>query len=222
MRDPDLPEYSYARRGRQAVDPAIKRMALVAGGISVAVILVALVWSGMRPGSSFGPVPVIQPPPGALRILPASPGGLTVPGANEQIMSGDSSAAPAQLAPSDAGPDLSQLDQAVSGKTSAAPAGAAVPMPPMLPPAAASIGHGPVDVQLAATTDEAGAQQVWANLIAKMPEVLQGRNPVFVPAKVHGNHIWRLRLGGFVDVPAAKMFCDTVVKNGGTCTVAAF
>jgi hypothetical protein len=94
----------------------MRRMALGAGGVSVLVILVALVWSGMKPGMVFGPPPVISAPPGPLRVVPADPGGLTVPGANEQIMSGDVSAAPPQLAPAEPQADMTQLSQAAGGQ----------------------------------------------------------------------------------------------------------
>ncbi|MBU6397494.1 MAG: SPOR domain-containing protein, partial [Rhodospirillales bacterium] len=43
----------------QRLDPAIQRMAIAAGGVSVLVILVAWVWSGVHP-YTFGPPPVIS------------------------------------------------------------------------------------------------------------------------------------------------------------------
>ena len=55
--------------------------------LSLLVIAVALLWSGVR-GTGFGPPPVITAPPGPLRVAPANPGGLTVPEANVPIMSG--------------------------------------------------------------------------------------------------------------------------------------
>ncbi len=231
-RDQDIPAYSYqARRGRPALDPAMRRMALGAGVLSVLVIGVALVWSGMRPGGGFGPVPEISAPPGPLRVAPAEPGGLTVPGANEQIMSGDNPDAPPQLAPAAQGPALAQLQQAANGglPVAAAPAQPApVPAPSAAPapdaPAASKMqaAAGQVQVQLAASVDEAGVKRAWFALKTKMPNLLGKRVPVFAAAVVDGQTIWRLRLGGFADDAAARGFCAAVVAKGEACTVAAF
>ena len=96
----------------QRLDPAIQRMAIAAGGVSVLVILVAWVWSGVHP-YTFGPPPVISPPTTPLRVVPADPGGMVVPGANIPIMSGDMDAGGApHLAPAAQVPDIAALDQA--------------------------------------------------------------------------------------------------------------
>jgi hypothetical protein len=221
-RKPEIPEYSYKTRpGRPVVDPAMRRIAFGAGGISVLVIVVALVWSGMKPGMMFGPIPVINPPPGPLRVVPADPGGLTVPGANEQIMSGAASATP-QLAPDAPGPALAQLQQAAGISAPPAPPAPppAVAPPPATAPAPAVTGT--TQVQLAATVDQAGAKAEWSKLEVKMPGLLTGQTPIFMQAVVDGQNIWRLRLGGFADVPTAKAFCAQVIAKGGGCTVAGF
>ncbi len=225
-RKPEIPEYSYKTRpGRPVVDPAMRRIAFGAGGISILVIVVALVWSGMKPGMMFGPIPVINPPPGPLRVAPADPGGLTVPGANEQIMSGQASAAP-QLAPDAPGPALAQLQQAAGITPKAAPPAAAAPAPVAAPPSPAKASPpaatGTTQVQLAATVDQAGAKAEWSKLEVKMPGLLTGQTPIFMQAVVDGQTIWRLRLGGFADVPAARAFCAQVIAKGGGCTVAGF
>ena len=112
MNDPGDGEFVYqTHRPAQPMDQAVRRIVLWAGGISVLVIVVALLWSGVR-ATGFGPPPVIQAPPGPLRVAPASPGGLVVPEADEQIMSGDTSGPPPQLAPTATLPDVAQLDQA--------------------------------------------------------------------------------------------------------------
>jgi hypothetical protein len=189
-------------------------MALGAGGVSLLVIVVALLWGGVR-ATGFGPPPVISAPPGPIRVLPSNPGGLTVPGADVQIMSGDDSNAPPQLAPAGPSPEISQLDQA------AGVVGAPVPAPAVTPPAAAP-DKGPAEVQLAATADEPGAESVWNGLKARMPDLLAGKTPEIVPAVVNGQSIWRLRLGGFAGVDDAKAFCASVKAKGVACTVAAF
>ncbi len=212
-----LPEFSYAaRRGRPAVDPALRRIAFGAGGVSVLVIIVALVWSGEKPSMGFGAPPLILAPAAPLRVAPANPGGLTVPGADQQIMSGDDSAQPPQLAPAAPAPDLAQLSQA-AGLTAPAP-----PAPAPVPAAPAPVTTGDVGVQLASASDESAAAQIWAGLAKTMPDVLGSRQPEIIPTVINGNSVWRLRLGGFADAASAQAFCATVTARGASCTVAAF
>jgi hypothetical protein len=211
--------YSSRRSGRP-VDPAIRRMALGAGGVSAFVIVVALLWSGVH-GGGFGPPPVILPPPGPLRIAPANPGGLVVPEADQQIMSGAASG-PAQLAPAAAAPDIAQLDQAAGvGVAAASPA-------PVAPAAVAPVAQagvapqsGPVEVQLAATVDQPSAQAAWQALQRKLPSLLRGRKPEIVPAVVDGQNIWRVRLSGFATSQDAQAFCMQAKTSGAECIVVA-
>jgi hypothetical protein len=222
------------RRDPTAMDPAMRRMALGAGGASLLVIVVALLWSGVR-GGGFGPPPVITAPPGPLRVAPANPGGLTVPEANVPIMSGVASVAPPQLAPVTPTPDISQLDQE---------AGIGVPPPPPVlkptpnvdlrqldqeagvaaqpPSSTATSGSGGVAVQLASIGSEAGAQEVWNVLQQKMPDLLGHRNADIVQAVVGGRTVWRVRVGGFADLTAARGFCASVQARHAACTVASF
>jgi SPOR domain len=230
--EPEEDGFVYrTRRDPAAMDPAMRRMVLGAGGVSLLVIVVALLWGGVR-GTGFGPPPVITAPPGPLRIVPANPGGLTVPEANVPIMSGVAPVAPPQLAPGPPTPDISQLDQE---------AGIGVP-PPALKPApsvdltqldqeagvapphspTATNGSFDVAVQLAATGSEAGAQAVWNALERKMPNLLGHRTADIIPAVVRGQTVWRLRLGGFANLAAARDFCASVQAQGAACTVASF
>jgi hypothetical protein len=226
LRDPDteIPEFSYrTRRQTASFDPAMRRIALGAGGIATLVIVVALVWSGMKPGMGFGPPPVITAPPGPLRVVPANPGGITVPEADEQIMSGDSSNAPAQLAPDGTSPDLSAFQPPPPAPP--APAAAASPAPATAA-AAPAVPAAPVNsniqVQLAADVDPQGPKASWRALNAKMPQLFAGHSPVYSHANVAGVEFWRLRTGGFTDIAAAKQFCAAVKAEGAACTVAAF
>jgi hypothetical protein len=77
-------------------------------------------------------------------------------------------------------------------------------------------------VQLAATVDEAGAKKAWSQLQVKMPGLLAGRAPIFMPAVVDGENIWRLRVGGFADDASAQAYCAQVIAAGGGCAVAGF
>jgi cell division septation protein DedD len=146
--DLDIPPYASQHLRARRIDPATKRIALIAALLAALVVVVALVWSGVHTG--FGPPPVIKPPPGPMRTVPENPGGLQVPGANEQIMSGAQSTAPPSLAPPASAPDLTKLQnemarhQAARHPVHAAPA---IPAPPVntaaraslpLPPPAAS------------------------------------------------------------------------------------
>ncbi len=233
--------YGAHRTARQT-DPAFRRMVLGAGGVSVVVIGVALLWGGVR-GTSFGPPPEVHAPPGPLRVAPANPGGLVVPEANVPIMSGDVSAAPPELAPTQVAPDITQLDQAAgvgvpapAPVTAAAPAvapnavapGTAAPVSAPVPanpasaaPVASALGR-PVAVQLAATADEPGAETEWRRLQHRMPALLGSRTPDIVPAVVGGQSVWRLRLSGFASIDAAQDFCAQVKAQGAACTVATF
>ena len=232
------------RRDSGAMDPAVRRMALGAGGVSLLVIVVALLWSGVR-GTGFGPPPVVTAPPGPLRVAPVNPGGLVVPEANVPIMSGVTSIAPPQLAPGAPPPDIAQLDQqagmgappppvlqtaptpditqldqeaGIGASHSSAPPPA--PAPATAPPA--QPGAGDFGVQLAATGSEAGAHAVWNALKLKMPDLLGRRDPEIVPAVVGGQTVWRLRLNGFADLDAARAFCAAIHAQGAACTVASF
>ena len=209
--------YSSRRSGRP-VDPAIRRIVLGAGGVSAVVIVVALLWSGVH-GGGFGPPPVILPPPGPLRIAPANPGGLVVPEADQQIMSGAASG-PAQLAPAAAAPDIAQLDQAAGvGVAPASPAPVAPAVAAPVGPAGAAPQSGPVEVQLAATADQPSAQAAWQALQRKLPSLLRGKKPEIVPAVVDGQNIWRVRLSGFATSQDAQAFCTQVVAGGAECMV---
>jgi SPOR domain len=227
--EPEEEGFVYRTRRDSGMDPAMRRMALGAGGLSVLVIAVALLWSGVR-GTGFGPPPVITAPPGPLRVAPANPGGLTVPEANVPIMSGVASVAPPQLAPSQASPDVSQLDQE---------AGIGVPPPPPVlksgpsvdlsqldqaagVSAAAPAASNGVAVQLASIGSQPGAQEIWSVLQQKMPDLLGHRSADIVPAVVNGQTVWRLRVGGFADLAAAKDFCATLRARHAACIVASF
>ncbi len=210
-------EFVYrARRYSEPVDPAVKRIVLGAGGISVLVIAVALFWGGVR-GAGFGPPPVILPPSTPLRVAPADPGGLTVPEANVPIMSGDDVAAPASLSPAPAAPDITQLDQS-AGLTPPTPSAPPAPMPTAPSGSAAPVSPAPV-VQLAAMSDEPSALAFWNKLQAKLPDALAGKSPAILPAVVNGQSVWLLQLGGFATPAAAQAFCATLTAKGAACMV---
>ncbi|MDE2240839.1 MAG: hypothetical protein KGJ73_13040, partial [Rhodospirillales bacterium] len=203
--------YRPHRSKGQRLDPAIQRMAIAAAGISVLVILVAWIWSGIHP-YTFGPPPVISPPDIPLRVVPADPGGMVVPEANVPIMSGEmrDDGTP-HLASAGPAPDIAALDQAAGltppGASTQAPAppaqqsvasASAVPVPATdepqsVTPAAsqaprpgstatsAAAAENMTSVQLAATSSEDGVLGIWVKLRQKFPDLMKGRQPEIIP-----------------------------------------
>lgn len=150
--DIDIPPYASPRLRSRSPDRATWRMTGVAGGIGLGVIVLALVWSGVHTG--LGPPPVIRPPAGPMRTAPVNPGGLQVPGAHEQIMSGTVASGPPQLAPLPAPPDFSRLDRAANELKQAEG------RPAPAPPASASASAESVAAGNAATGNAAPAEAV--------------------------------------------------------------
>lgn len=94
------------QRHASGVDPDLKRMALMAGGIGV--VLVAVIGGWQLLGEPGRAVPVIEAPAGPIRVKPDNPGGMQVVGAEEQELApgADQSAA---LAPPPETPALAAL-----------------------------------------------------------------------------------------------------------------
>jgi hypothetical protein len=223
--------YQPQRARGQRLDPAISRIALAAGGVTLLIIIAAVAWSGFHAGS-FGPPPIINPPDMPLRVAPASPGGLVVPGADVPIMSGqaDSNSAP-QLAPQGQVPDVAQLDQAAGLNQPPPPPPVAAPATPAATPAAVVAPAVPAaipaatqnfsgQVQLAATADEGGAEAAWTDAQKKAPDLLGSKTPIILPAVVNGQSVWRVRLSGFASAGNAQAFCAQLTAKGAACMVA--
>ncbi len=111
------PAYRVPRAGR--MDPATKRLAVIAAGLGGALFVVVGAWSTLG-GEHSGPVPVIAPPAGPLRVRPDNPGGLKV--ANDTILSGRlSDAGGDKLAPGPEAPDPQGLTEPPAPAEPAAP-----------------------------------------------------------------------------------------------------
>jgi SPOR domain len=80
----------------------------------------------------------------------------------------------------------------------------------------------PAMVQLAALTTEQAAREQWQQLVKRMPELLNGRQPTLSRFERDGRTFWRLRTAGFTDVAQAKTFCEHVRAKGGGCSIADF
>jgi hypothetical protein len=135
------PGYRVARRAG-GLDPATKRLATIAAGIGGALVVLVGIWS-MVGGNSTG-VPVVQAPPGPMRVKPANPGGMKVAGANEQILGGGSARGQPALAPPPETPDLQALQNAPAASPAkvAATEDAAAPPPVASAPAPAIAANG--------------------------------------------------------------------------------
>lgn len=96
------PTYRIPRRSR-GMDPATKRLALIAGGLGSTLLLVIGGWTAL--GHHTGAVPVVQADSRPIRVKPDNPGGMQVAGANEDILSGDPDTNSGKLAPPPETPD---------------------------------------------------------------------------------------------------------------------
>ncbi len=235
------PSYRVPRRV-SAMDANTKRLALIAGGIGAALLLLVGAWS--LAGHRAGGVPVIEADSRPLRVKPANAGGLQVAGQDESILGGSQSDAHAALAPPAEAPApqalKAQEQQAAAPATTPAPAPPAPPQVASPPPAAAAAPapkpvappvkpaqiaptHAPTlsgaQVQLAAVMSEQAAMSEWQRLAHKFPDLLGGRKPAVTRTERDGKTYWRLRTGGFTDTAQAASFCEQVKAKGAGCEV---
>lgn len=148
------PRLDDGRRGRAAMDPTTRHLALIASGIGL--LLVVLIGGWMLSGRHPGSIPVIASPPGPIRLKPVDPGGMQAMGA--QAPPAVSGKGGETLAPKSetARPDAlqAQLDAARrdgsghdgGGQTAPAPTSPPRPMsqtPPAPRPAPPQVPHAP-------------------------------------------------------------------------------
>lgn len=235
---------SYRVPHHGGMDPATRRLAVIAGVLGAALFAVIGAWSMF--GAPSGTVPVIAPPPGPVRVKPANPGGLKITNPLAAFTADTSDPADAKLAPAPQTPDPSALlpkPPAAPVQAAAAPAVAPAAVPtaaPVATPGSASrpappsslaasqSSHaqaavpGGVQVQLAALETRARAEAEWHLLARKAGTLLDGRAPSYSRAVVNGRTWWRIRLGGFTDAAAARVFCGRMHATGAACSVARF
>ncbi len=96
------PTYRVPRHSR-GMDPATRKLALIAAGIGGTLLVVVGGWT-MLSHRSHG-VPVVQADSSPLRVKPANPGGLQVAGAGNEIFSGGNDTDVEKLAPPAETPD---------------------------------------------------------------------------------------------------------------------
>ena len=77
-------------------------------------------------------------------------------------------------------------------------------------------------VQLAALDTEPAAHAEWSHLSHQAPSLLDERTPVIVRVPRGDKAFFRLRVGGFVSLADAHLFCGKAKASGIACTVAEF
>lgn len=235
-------------RRRTGLDPATKKLALIALGVAGVAVLGIGIFSAS--GHRGGEVPVIQADSRPLRVKPENPGGMQVAGSNDEILSGDAASTSSQLAPPPETPAPNVLrarqqaqaqvqaqahTQAPSRPASVAPAPVEADPAPVVavekPPAPTrAAAHAPAPsgsgkgtlVQLAALSSEDAARAAWVRLSKRLPELLDGRHPSVSRTEVGGKVYWRLRTGGFSGTAQATSFCEQARAKGAACAVASF
>jgi hypothetical protein len=239
------PTYRVPRR-RHGMDPGTRRLALIAGSLGIALVAVVGGWELV--GHRSTTVPVVQADNRPVRVKPDNPGGMQVAGANEDILSGATESSTGKLAPPPEAPAPQALraPPPAAAPPIAAPAPAPAPAPAMASPptpaaapskpvavakpaepavekrpAVAPSGNGAL-VQLAAVRTEDAAKSEWERLSKRFPELLGSHRPAFSKTEHDGRTLWRVRTGGFVDIPQAASFCEKVRAKGAACSVADF
>ena len=108
------PTYRVARS--RGMDPATRRLALTAAVLGGAFLAVVGAWSlvghrhhgtDIRIGTNE--VPVIEPPPGPMRLRPTNPGGMQLSAAEQDLFGGTGDGGQEKLAPAPETPDPAAL-----------------------------------------------------------------------------------------------------------------
>ncbi len=235
--DLDIPTPTYrVPRRRRGMDPGTRRLAIIAGGLGGALVLLVGGWSLL--GHRSTGIPVIEADSSPLRVKPANPGGMNVAGSNDEILSGDADGATGKLAPGSETPAPQDIKPPVVASAPPVPTPAPAPAapavvaakPPLVPPAHVAAAEHPAHVgggkgalvQLAALSSEDAAKTEWERLAKKMPDLLSSKQPAVSKIERDGKTFWRLRTGGFSDIAQATAFCEQVRAKGNGCSIAAF
>lgn len=146
----NIPPPGYRVARSRGMDPATRRLALVACVLGALLLAVGGIWA-VSGGQGSGTVPVIEAEKGPIKVKPENPGGMQVAGANDSIFSGDSSGGPEALAPPPEAPEPQALraEQQAEAKPAAAapsgpagaPAGAPAGSPAVSGPVASPTAH---------------------------------------------------------------------------------
>jgi hypothetical protein len=102
---PRSPVYRVPRRS--GPEPLTRRLMLIAGGLTGALVLIITLYSSV--GHHSGGVPVIQADQRPVRVKPANPGGMQIPGLSADTGASDGTAAADTLAPAPETPNPQAL-----------------------------------------------------------------------------------------------------------------
>ncbi len=189
------------------------------GGMQVAGAGTDLFTPDRDPTASKLAAPPEMPDAKALRAQMTAPpaAAVTAPAPAPAIV------APAVVAPVAPKAAVAAAKPSVTPAVAKPPAAAttATAAPGAKPSAGAATGKAP-SIQLAALGTEAAAHAEWQILQKRMPDLLNGRQPVFSKTERDGKSYWRVRTAGFSDATQAKGFCEKVRAKGGACSVAEF
>ena len=121
------------RRRPTGIDPGTKLLAMFAGGIGTLLVVVVGGWSLLGHHQGGGGIPVVEPPPGPVRVKPVDPGGMQLMGG--QALSASNGSAAQGLAPGPEAPAPEALQQEVDAarQADAPPKPAAVAQPARAP-----------------------------------------------------------------------------------------
>ncbi len=243
--DLDIPSPTYrVPRHRAGMDSGTRRLAIIAGGLGGVLVLLVGGWSLL--GHRSAGVPVIEADSSPLRVKPENPGGMTVTGSNDEILSDGADGTVGKLAPASETPAPQNMQAAKPAVVASAPplppaaapapaptvaAAAPAAKPPVAAPApvrmaaaepAHAVGGKGTLVQLAALSSEDAAKVEWGRLEKRMPDLLGKHQPAVSKIERDGKTYWRLRTGGFSDIAQATAFCEQVRAKGNGCSIAAF
>jgi hypothetical protein len=138
----ETPGPTYRIGRRRGMDQGTKRLAIIAGGLGGALLLIVGVWTAS--GHQGGVVPVIEADAHPMRVKPENPGGLQVAGANDEILSGDAGPQADKLLPPPEAPapqalkDQKPASQAAKDQKPAGPVTASAAAPPPAQPVSLS------------------------------------------------------------------------------------
>ena len=240
--DLSIPSPTYRiPRHRQGMDPATRRLALIAGGLGGVLLVVVGGWTLI--GHRSTAVPVVQADSRPIRVKPENPGGMQVAGANEDILSGGTEIEGRQAGAAAGSTRTAGAHRSACHRRRAVAAAVPAPVPAVVPAAAKPVAAKPARgqagrprrrsarrrraangalVQLAAVQSEDAAKSEWQRLSKRLPDLLGQRKPAFSKTEHDGQAMWRVRTGGFADVAQATAFCEKVRAKGAGCSVADF
>lgn len=173
-----LPSYRSIRRGRR-LDPGTRRLLATAGSIGAVLVVTIGGWSLIHRGP--GAVPVIAAPSGPMRVKPVNPGGMTVIGANQDLMGAGASDESVKMQSAPEKPALAALHALEAKPPAGAPPAppAATVRPASAPPAVAASVSPPTasSAQVAVTQTAASSAAASPAPVSLAPSMAGQRMP---------------------------------------------